>query len=490
MSLVISPNAPLSGPTSDRRADGVANTRRPLRPSHLVPVRRRVNPAVTAGLFQIGDTVALLAAMAYASRKLGWPAIDGASIAVACALVLGACGVYGFPRGERLRAHLALVVVAAGASLGAFTGLIIGAAGAVDAATVTVLGASALGVALLHAGWWRLFQSWRRNGLVTPNIVIVGATPTARALISTLMDAGGVNIIGIFDDRASRSPDGILGIPVLGGLEDLVAHHTLPAVDLVVVTVPARAQARIAQLLERLSHAPNEIMLALDQDKSGATERLGHLALRRLEGHRSNGWRAVSKRAQDLVLVGLATILLAPVMLAIAAAVKLDSPGPIFFRQRRHGFNNEQFLVWKFRSMRADAADATASLQVQADDARVTRVGRFIRRTSLDELPQMFNVLAGEMSLVGPRPHAVGMKSAGQDAARLVDCYAHRHRLKPGLTGWAVVCGSRGPVDDAPSLKRRLQLDMDYIERQSFWFDLWVMWRTLPLVLGDTSAPR
>ena len=321
-------------------------------------------------------------------------------------------------------------------------------------------------------------------------IVIVGATPTARALISTLMDAGGVNIIGIFDDRASRSPDGILGIPVLGGLEDLVAHHTLPAVDLVVVTVPARAQARIAQLLERLSHAPNEIMLALDQDKSGATERLGHLALRRLEGHRSNGWRAVSKRAQDLVLVGLATILLAPVMLAIAAAVKLDSPGPIFFRQRRHGFNNEQFLVWKFRSMRADAADATASLQVQADDARVTRVGRFIRRTSLDELPQMFNVLAGEMSLVGPRPHAVGMKSAGQDAARLVDCYAHRHRLKPGLTGWAVVCGSRGPVDDAPSLKRRLQLDMDYIERQSFWFDLWVMWRTLPLVLGDTSAPR
>ena len=120
----------------------------------------------------------------------------------------------------------------------------------------------------------------------------------------------------------------------------------------------------------------------------------------------------------------------------------------------------------------------------------MTRVGRFIRRTSLDELPQMFNVLAGEMSLVGPRPHAVGMKSAGQDAARLVDCYAHRHRLKPGLTGWAVVCGSRGPVDDAPSLKRRLQLDMDYIERQSFWFDLWVMWRTLPLVLGDTSAPR
>jgi lipopolysaccharide/colanic/teichoic acid biosynthesis glycosyltransferase len=174
----------------------------------------------------------------------------------------------------------------------------------------------------------------------------------------------------------------------------------------------------------------------------------------------------------------------------IAAAVRLDSPGPIFFRQRRHGFNNEQFSVWKFRSMRVEAADATASRQVQANDDRVTRVGRFIRRTSLDELPQLFNVMTGEMSLVGPRPHAVGMKSAGQDAAAMVDRYAHRHRLKPGLTGWAAINGSRGPVDDAASLRRRIKLDMEYVDRQSFWFDLWIMLCTVPLVLGDRSAQR
>jgi lipopolysaccharide/colanic/teichoic acid biosynthesis glycosyltransferase len=170
--------------------------------------------------------------------------------------------------------------------------------------------------------------------------------------------------------------------------------------------------------------------------------------------------------------------------------VKLDSPGSALFRQRRHGFNNEEIVVWKFRSMRVETADAHAVRQVSAEDDRVTRIGRFIRRTSLDELPQILNVLKGEMSLVGPRPHAVGMKTGDVESARLVAEYAHRHRMKPGVTGWAAINGSRGPVDTPEAVRRRVMLDVDYIERQSFWLDLYIMAMTLPCLLGDRHAIR
>ena len=179
-----------------------------------------------------------------------------------------------------------------------------------------------------------------------------------------------------------------------------------------------------------------------------------------------------------------------PVMAVIAALVRLDSPGPVLFRQRRHGFNNEEILVWKFRSMRTDATDDTGARQVSVDDDRVTRVGRFIRCTSLDELPQLINVLQGRMALVGPRPHPIGMKTAGQDSHRLVAEYAWRHRMKPGITGWAQINGSRGPVHTAEEVRRRVELDVDYIERQSFWLDLYILAMTLPRLLGDGEAVR
>jgi len=162
----------------------------------------------------------------------------------------------------------------------------------------------------------------------------------------------------------------------------------------------------------------------------------------------------------------------------------------VFFRQRRHGFNNEEILVWKFRSMRTEASDATASRQVTAGDDRVTRVGRFIRKTSIDELPQLLNVLKGEMSLVGPRPHAVGMKTGETESARLVAEYAHRHRMKPGMTGWAAIHGSRGPVDTPDLVRRRVALDIEYIERQSFWLDLYILAMTIPCLLGDRATVR
>ncbi len=277
----------------------------------------------------------------------------------------------------------------------------------------------------------------------------------------------------------------------------LATHRLTPYVDRIVVTVPASAQGRVSQIIERLRVLPNEISLFLDFDPDGLGSlqatmlaRLASAPLAQLSGGPRNAARAFWKRVQDLVIGSAALVVALPLMAVIALAVRLDSPGPILFRQRRHGFNNEEIVVWKFRSMRRETTDATASRQVSVGDERVTRVGRVIRRTSLDELPQLLNVLTGEMSLVGPRPHAIGMKTGDIESARLVGEYAHRHRLKPGITGWAAIKGSRGPVDTPDSVRRRVALDVEYIERQSFWLDLYILAMTLPCLLGDRAVVR
>ena len=247
-------------------------------------------------------------------------------------------------------------------------------------------------------------------------------------------------------------------------------------------------------LIERLRVLPNAVTLFVDvegQDTRASTlSRLADAPLSQVSGADEDERRAFWKRVQDLIIGSIGLVLASPIMLLVAIAVRLDSPGPVLFRQRRHGFNNEAIIVWKFRSMRADATDHTARRQVEKNDDRVTAVGRFIRKTSLDELPQIFNVLKGEMSLVGPRPHAIGMKTAGEESQRLVAEYAHRHRMKPGITGWAAINGSRGPVHTRDEVRRRVVLDVEYIERQSFWLDLYIMAMTLPCLLGDQDAIR
>ena len=281
---------------------------------------------------------------------------------------------------------------------------------------------------------------------------------------------------------------------MLGDTRALLTHRILPYVDRVVLTIPASAEGRIRELIERLHVLPNEVSLLLDIegqiDPAKTLSCLAQTPLLRLSGHQIDQSRLFAKRVQDVLLGGLALLAAAPVMLLIAMAVKLDSPGPVFFRQRRHGFNNETIIVWKFRSMRREAADPTAARQITANDVRVTRVGRLIRTTGLDELPQLFNVLAGEMSLVGPRPHAIGMKTGNAELARLVAEYAHRHRIKPGITGWAAIHGSRGAVDSAADMRRRVALDVEYIERQSFWLDLYILLMTVPHLLGDRTTAR
>jgi Undecaprenyl-phosphate glucose phosphotransferase len=329
---------------------------------------------------------------------------------------------------------------------------------------------------------------------LTPNIVVVGATGSAERLIKSMLASREANVLGVFDDRAARSPSALHGVPVLGDTQALLEHRIMPYVDRVVISVPSKARDRVGQLIERLRVLPNEITLLLDGEdeahEAAAIERIAQMPLARISGPPADQARAFAKRVQDIVIGATALILAAPVMLAIAVAIRLDSPGPALFRQRRHGFNNEEIVVFKFRSMRVETADARATRQVTKDDDRVTRVGKFIRKTSLDELPQILNVLQGHMSLVGPRPHAIGMMTGDVESARLVREYAHRHRMKPGMTGWAAIHGSRGPVDTPESVRKRVAYDVEYIDRQNFWLDLYIMAVTIPCLLGDSEAVR
>ena len=469
--------------------------RGPLRPSRLTPTRLRLSGRVLTRFFQGGDALAL-AGGGFIAASLTHGAnvflIYGtAALVTFASLRLFDC--YKFGRREDLPTHLTRVTVCFAVAVAMCFAILTHFVGVVMlAAALGVWTPMAfLSVAAAHGVWWLNVKRWRANGRLTPNLVIVGATGPAERLISAILETREANVLGVFDDRIAETPPELHGVPLLGGTDELLAHRIMPFVDRIVLTVPPGARDRIHSLLERLAILPNEITLLLDQDgehdEAQAIDRIANIPLTRISGDQINHGKAITKRLQDIVVGSMALFIAAPIMLLVAIAVKLDSPGPIFFRQRRHGFNNEEIIVWKFRSMRFEASDAKAARQISTDDDRVTKVGRFIRKTSLDELPQLLNVLNGEMSLVGPRPHAIGMKTGDVESSRLVSEYAHRHRMKPGMTGWAAINGSRGAVDTPELVRNRVALDVEYIERQSFWLDLYIMFMTCLLYTSDAA---
>jgi polysaccharide biosynthesis protein PslA len=482
-----------------------AARRGPFRPEVWLNARQRHASRLAAHYFRAFDTLAVVAV----SLLCAWAAAPGALIhtevsrvlpfAIGAVTVLGlmrSLGRYRFARGQKTAVHLAAVaaMVLAGAVMTLLTGWLLRGGEAQGEAYLIWAGLTLITLHALHIGWSDMVGRWRASGALTPNIVLVGATRHAESLIREALKRRDLNVLGIFDDRLARSPQAIEGVPVLGTAADLLTHKMTPYVDRIVLAIDPRAEARVRELNATLRTLPHEVTLLVEpngaDETRSALDRLAAAPLADVQGPVDDDRRAFNKRMQDMVLGLIALLLLAPVMAAIAVAIRLDSPGPVFFRQRRHGFNHEEIVVWKFRSMKQESADATASRQVTQDDDRVTRIGRFIRKTSLDELPQLLNVVAGEMSLVGPRPHAIGMKTGHVESARLVADYAHRHRIKPGMTGWAAVNGSRGPLHTAQDVRRRVQLDIDYIERQSLWMDLWIMAITVPVLLGDRAAVR
>ncbi len=339
-----------------------------------------------------------------------------------------------------------------------------------------------------------LVRHWTREGRLDRRTVVVGADERGDALIKSLAAQrdSDVRVVGMFDDRGDeRASATVGGRHKLGTVDDLVEFARKTRIDLVIFSLPISAEGRILQMLKKLWVLPVDIRLAAHSNKLRFRPRaysyIGNVPVLDVFDKPITDWDVVMKWLFDRIVGGLMLLAAAPVMLIIALAIKLDSRGPVLFKQKRYGFNNELIEVYKFRSMYVDQCDATASKLVSKGDPRVTRVGRFIRKTSLDELPQLFNVVfKGNLSLVGPRPHAIHAKAENRLYDEAVDGYFARHRVKPGITGWAQVNGWRGETETHEKIQRRVEHDLYYIENWSVLFDLYIMAVT-PLALAKTE---
>lgn len=341
-----------------------------------------------------------------------------------------------------------------------------------------------------------MVRRWTREGRLTRRTAIVGGGELGASLVEALkaQKESDLRLVGLFDDRGDdRSPDKIGQIQKLGTVDELVEFARRTRIDLVIFSLPISAENRILAMLKKLWVLPVDIRLAAHSSKLHFRPRsysyLGKVPVLDVFDRPIADWDVVMKWLFDKVVATLALIALSPVLLAVAVAIKLDSRGPVLFRQRRYGFNNELVEVFKFRSMYTDKTDANANKLVTKGDPRVTRVGRFIRKTSLDELPQLFNVVfTGNLSLVGPRPHAVNAKAEETRYDEAVDGYFARHRVKPGITGWAQVNGWRGETDTQEKIQRRVEHDLYYIENWSVLFDLYILMRTPFALLKAENA--
>ncbi|MCZ8183078.1 MAG: undecaprenyl-phosphate glucose phosphotransferase [Beijerinckiaceae bacterium] len=331
------------------------------------------------------------------------------------------------------------------------------------------------------------------RGDLARRAVIVGGGKPAEDLIRRLSRSGNraIRILGVFDDRGGeRSPDAVDVYRKIGTFDELEAYCREQVVDLLIIALPASAEERILHLVRKLWQLPIDVRIAAHASRLKLSKRaysyIGDVPFLAVFDRPLSDWNSALKAVFDRVVAALALVVLSPLMLAVALAVKLESKGPVLFRQQRFGFNNNIIGVLKFRSMYTDRTDAHGARQVTRDDPRVTRVGRFIRKTSIDELPQLINVLRGELSLVGPRPHATQSKAANQLYQDVVDGYYARHRMKPGITGWAQINGWRGETDTLEKIERRVEHDLYYIENWSLPLDLYILAMT-PLSLFNTK---
>lgn len=330
---------------------------------------------------------------------------------------------------------------------------------------------------------WQI-RRWRKHGYLNRNLVVVGAGENGQRFVEHLRrneSDSGVRLLGLFDDRKGRVPDYIGGYPVLGTIDELLYFARERQIHQIVIALPWDAETRLLSWIKKLKSLPVDIKLCPDMIGFHLPDRrishIGGIPMLNVLDKPLSGWDFVVKELEDKFLSSVILLLIAPLMLAIAAAVKLDSKGPVFFKQKRYGLNNEVINVLKFRSMYVETGqDGSNVQQAQKKDPRITRVGEFIRKTSLDELPQFINVLMGEMSIVGPRPHAV---SHNEQYARLIDEYVARHRVKPGITGWAQVNGLRGETDTIEKMEQRVRHDLYYIENWSLFFDVRIIFKTL-----------
>lgn len=333
----------------------------------------------------------------------------------------------------------------------------------------------------------------RENGIDVQRVIGVGLRHPMLKVHQHLQKNAwmGMDVIGYFktpyDVNSHETPN---ALPCLGEMKQLERYLKRQHVDQVWISMPLGEKDRLKEVLHVLDRYPLQVKLLPDLFDFGmlnqSGEQLGNIPainLRQGAVDRDN-YFVIAKAIQDKIVAGLALLILWPVFLMIAVAIKATSPGPVFFKQVRHGLNGREFKMLKFRSMRV-MADNAPVVQATENDPRVTKVGRFLRKTSLDELPQFINVLLGNMSVVGPRPHA---KEHNSHYENLIHSYMQRHYVKPGITGWAQVNGFRGETIELRTMKKRVQYDLDYIRRWSIWLDLKIIALTAFRVLRQKTA--
>ena len=469
------------------------------------PLARAYSPIVLAGIVRMIDLALIVAIgngvyFAYVAPIYGFDwyyPLTAAGIAVLAVLAFQAADIYQvhafrspFRHGARLIlawgiVFLLVVTVAFFAQLGGLYSRV-WLAGFWGVGMVALIG--------LRVCLYGLVRHWTREGRLERRAAVVGGGDPGASLIHALdrETDSDVHVVGVFDDRGDeRSPTTTAGHPKLGSVDDLVEFARITRVDLVIFSLPISAESRILQMLKKLWVLPVDIHLSAHTNKLQFRPRhytyIGSVPVLDVFDKPIADWDVVMKWLFDRIVGGLMLLLAAPAMAVIALLVKLDSRGPVLFTQKRYGFNNELIEVFKFRSMHVDQCDPDAQRLVTRGDPRVTRIGRLLRKSSLDELPQLFNVvLKGNLSLVGPRPHAVHAKAENRLYDEAVDGYFARHRVKPGITGWAQINGWRGETDSHEKIQRRVEHDLYYIENWSVLFDLYILAMT-PLALLKTE---
>ncbi len=349
----------------------------------------------------------------------------------------------------------------------------------------TLLGLLTAGRAALA----RYVDQLTKSGLLRRSVALIGAGPKFMAARSLLKDEA--QSFELASTLHLSEPDAAAAFDAAALAEELkpfIQEAQDRHVDAVMIALPAAMGLELDKIMQQVQMLPVEVQLFPDFGGAAVearyVQKIGTASVITTAAKPITEWGAFLKRIEDILIGSVCLIAFLPVMAVIAAAVKLDSEGPVFFRQRRHGYNHRVIEVMKFRTMRV-MEDGDTVRQASKNDARITRVGAFLRRTSLDELPQFINVLRGEMSIVGPRPHALAHNTY---YGTLIEKYANRHRVKPGITGWAQVHGFRGETRDADMMAKRVRYDLDYIENWSLWLDLKIIIMTPLFGLFRKSA--
>jgi putative colanic acid biosynthesis UDP-glucose lipid carrier transferase len=335
----------------------------------------------------------------------------------------------------------------------------------------------------------RLIANNLRDSGEVRSVIIVGDNEIGQNIAKRIKEYPYLlmEVRGFFDNR-KESRDTLHAKALLGGMSDVAGYVRENNIQMIFISLPMSAQPRIRTLLDDLHDTTASIYFLPDvyifDLMQAHFDNVGGIPVVAICDSAFSGVDIVVKNVSDFVLASLILLLLSPLMLGIAIAVKVTSIGPVLFKQRRYGLNGEEIIVYKFRSMTV-REDGAKIVQAQKNDSRFTKIGSFLRRTSLDELPQFFNVLQGRMSIVGPRPHAVAHNELYR---KLIKGYMLRHKVKPGITGWAQVNGYRGETEELEKMQARIDYDLHYLQNWSLWFDLWIIMRTLFVVLKKQNA--